>query len=340
MKKRKGFTLAELLAVIVILGIITSITVPIVTDQIDKYKTKVCVTQYDNILNAARSYTTDNLLALSDSATVTLSELDSKGYIDASSLKDPVTKETISSELQIHIVKIGKKYKYYLDDSENIGCKDDLKQKFYSKRSLSIGTEVYYNPETGKKCTTVLSTPGTKGGCMKWYVVKDNSGDSTVDLILDHNTTAKVAWNLTGNNSEMKEVKKALENDTKDWKNTARLITANEVAKITKHPTFDASRENQDRFCLDTNKPDTANWCAKTKGTSKYTWLFDYTSVCTDYGCNISDSSNWGYWTSIPYKDNTINVWVVNSYGSLTLDYVTRTVVGIRPVITISKSNI
>lgn len=62
--------------------------------------------------------------------------------------------------------------------------------------------------------------------------------------------------------------------------------------------------------------------------------------VCTDYGCNISDSSNWGYWTSIPYKDNTINVWVVNSYGSLTLDYVTRTVVGIRPVITISKSNI
>ena len=175
---------------------------------------------------------------------------------------------------------------------------------------------------------------------MKWYVFNDKEGNATVNVILDHNTTANVAYNSTGSNSEMKEVKKALENDTKDWKNTARLITANEVAKITGNTNWDASKENQTLFCLDTNQSDTANWCAKTKGTSKYTWLFDYTSVCTDYGCNISDSSNWGYWTSIPYKDNTINVWVVNSYGSLTLDYVTRTVVGIRPVITISKSNI
>ena len=339
MKKRKGFKLAELLAVIVILGIITSITVPIVTNQIDKYKTKVCVTQYDNILNAARSYTTDNLLALSDSATVTLSELDSKGYIDASSLKDPVTKETISSELQIHIVKIGKKYKYYLDDSENIGCKDDLKQKFYSKRSLSIGTEVYYNPETGKKCTTVLSTPGTKGGCMKWYVVKDNSGDSTVDLILDHNTTAKVAWNLTGNNSEMKEVKKALENDTSNWKSglKPRLITANEIAKITGNTGFDATQTGQDWFYLDSNnQTQTANSTKK----SKYAWLFDYTDGCTSYGCNKADSSTGGYWTSTRNIDGSNPAWLVTGSGNLNFYYVDYPGLGVRPVITVSKADV
>lgn len=173
MRKRKGFTLAELLAVIVILGIITSITVPIVTNQIDKYKTKVCVTQYDNILNAARSYAADNLVELSDSDTVTLSDLDSKGYIDASSLKDPVTKETISSELQIHIVKIGKKYKYYLDDSENIGCRDELKQKFYDEKNLFTGI-----PKNDYSQGDKVNYLG-----YNWLVMKDN--ENSTQLVMD-----------------------------------------------------------------------------------------------------------------------------------------------------------
>ena len=202
------------------------------------------------------------------------------------------------------------------------------------------GIAVFYNPETGKKCTTAVSTPGTKSGCMKWYAFNDDDKSSTVNVILDHNTTAKVAWNLTGNNSEMKEVKKALENDTKDWKNTARLITANEVAKITKHPTFDASKENQDWFCLDTNKSDNTSYCAKAQGTSEYAWLFDYTNGCTNSGCNTLDLSTWGYWTSTSYKDNLTYVWRVNGSGLLSGDIVTNAGFGVRPVITISKSNI
>ena len=59
------------------------------------------------------------------------------------------------------------------------------------------------------------STTGTKSGCMKWYVFNDKEGNATVNVILDHNTTARVAYNLTGNNSEMKEVKIALEDQYK-----------------------------------------------------------------------------------------------------------------------------
>ena len=203
------------------------------------------------------------------------------------------------------------------------------------------GTEIYYNPETGKKCTTAVSTPGTKSGCMKWYAFNDDDKSSTVNVILDHNTTANVAWNSTGNNSEMKEVKIALENDTKDWKNTARLITANEIAKITGNTGFDVNNLNQDWFCLDTNKSDTTNWCAKEKGKSEYVWLFDYTYDCTNYGCNKSDSSTWGYWTSTTKTGTTDTAWGVSRSGDLnSFGVVTSTYLGIRPVITISKSNI
>ena len=172
MKKRKGFTLAELLAVIVILGIITSITVPIVTDQIDKYKTKVCVTQYDNILNAARSYGADHLTELGKSKTITLKTLNDGGYIDASNLKDPVTKNTISQDLKIIIEKVGKKYKYFLFNNEDIGCKDDYKN-FYDKNSLFTG---------------IPSKEYTQGDKVEylgynWLVMKDNG--ETVRIIMN-----------------------------------------------------------------------------------------------------------------------------------------------------------
>ena len=332
-EKNKGFTLVELLAVIVILAIIALIATPIILNVINDAKKQAAKDSAYGYMDAVEKYIVSSELedkSIKD-GTYSVEDLNSMGVNVKGSTPDNGTIKIENSSV--------KSYDIGIDGYE---VNNGKVKKVSTTKSFKNGTAVYYNPETENKCSKeeAKSTTGTKRGCMKWYVFNDKEGNATVNVILDHNTTANVAYNSTGNNSEMKEVKKALENDTKDWKNTARLITANEIAKITEHPTFDASRENQDRFCLDTNKPDTANWCAKTKGTSKYTWLFDYTSVCTDYGCNISDSSNWGYWTSIPYKDNTINVWVVNSYGSLTLDYVTRTVVGIRPVITISKSNI
>ena len=215
-------------------------------------------------------------------------------------------------------------------------------KKVSTTKSFKNGTAVYYNPVYGEKCndyTEANSKTGTKSGCMKWYVFNDKEGNATVNVILDHNTTANVAWNSTGNNSEMKEVKKALENDTKNWKNTARLITANEVAKITKHPTFDATQTGQGWFCLDTNQPDNTNWCSKAQGKSEYAWLFDYTYGCTRCGCNTSDSNTEGYWTSTQYKDNSTHAWIIYRDSNIGINDVNHSSqIGIRPVITIAKS--
>ena len=57
--------------------------------------------------------------------------------------------------------------------------------------------------------------------------------------------------------------------------------------------------------------------------------------LIASYGCNIDDSSTWGYWTSI--SKNSSNAWNVSRNGNL-YDYeISNTSFGVRPVITVSK---
>ena len=333
MDKNKGFTLVELLAVIVILALIALIATPIILNVINDAKKQAAKDSAYGYMDAVEKYIVSSELedkSIKD-GTYSVEELNSMGVSVKGSTPDNGNIEIKNKEVKSYDIGI-----------DGYAVRNGKVEKVSTTKSFKNGTAVYYNPETETKCKSseAVSTTGTKRGCMKWYVFNDKEGNATVNVILDHNTTAGVAYNSTGSNSEMKEVKKALENDTKDWKNTARLITANEVAKITKHPTFDASKENQDWFCLDTNKPDTTNWCSKAQGTSKYAWLFDYTCDCTSYGCNKADSSTYGYWTSTLYKDNSTQAWRVSRDGDLINRSVSHAGDGIRPVITISKSNI
>ena len=332
-EKNKGFTLVELLAVIVILALIALIATPIILNVINDAKKQAAKDSAYGYMDAVEKYIVSSELedkSIKD-GTYSVEDLNSMGVSIKGSTPDNGTIKIESKTVKSYDIGI-----------DGYAVSNGEVKKVSTTKSFKNGTAVYYNPETETKCKSseAVSTTGKNSGCMKWYVFNDKEGNVTVNVILDHNTTAGVAYNSTGSNSEMKEVKKALENDTGTWKNTARLITANEVAKITKHPTFDASKENQDWFCLDTNQPDGTNWCSKAQGTSEYAWLFDYTYGCTNSGCNTLDLSTWGYWTSTSYKDNLTYAWRVNGSGLLSGDIVTNAGFGVRPVITISKSNI
>ena len=324
---KKGFTLLEMLAVIVVISILSLIILPNIMGQLADKKEEISKVSQQIILSAAELYANETGNTYQ---TITINDL-----VEAGKLEQPIidqkTGKEISLTKEISIDVSGNACIVGID-----GC-DRITYKQYKN-----GEIVYFNPETGKKCASseAVNTTGTKIGCMKWYAFNDSEGNATVNVILDHNTTANVAWNSTGNNSEMKEVKIKLEEDTKDWKNTARLITANEIAKITGNTNWDANKENQPWFCLDTNQKDTTSYCSKAQGKSKYTWLFDYTNDCTNYGCNVSDSSNYGYWTSTSYKGNSTHAWHIRRFGYLSYDGVTYAGSGVRPVITISKSNI
>ena len=328
-EKNKGFTLVELLAVIVILALIALIATPIILNVINDAKKQAAKDSAYGYMDAVEKYIVSSELedkSIQD-GTYRVEELNKKISVKGS------TPDNGNIEIKNSSVK---SYDIGIDGYVVRNGKVD---KVSTTKSFKNGTAVYYNPETGNKCSkeAAKSTTGTKSGCMKWYVFNDKEGNATVNVILDHNTTANVAWNSTGNNSEMKEVKIKLEEDTKDWKNTARLITANEIAKITGNTWF----AGQDWFCLDTNQSDTTNWCSKAQGTSEYVWLFDYTNGCTSYGCNTSDSNTWGYWTSTQYKINSTHAWLIQRSGDMIINEVNNSSqVGVRPVITISKSNI
>ena len=331
-KRNKGFTLVELLAVIVILALIALIATPIILNVINDAKKQAAKDSAYGYMDAVEKYIVSSELedkSIQD-GTYRVEDLNSMGVSVKGSIPDNGTIKIESGSV--------KRYDIGIDGYE---VSNGEIKKVSTTKSFKNGTAVYYNPETGNKCSKeeAKSTTGTKRGCMKWYVFNDKEGNATVNVILDHNTTAKVAYNSTGSNSEMKEVKTALENDTKNWKNTARLITANEVAKITKHPTFDATQIGQLWFCLDTNQPDGTTWCSKAQGKSEYAWLFDYTYGCTRCGCNTSDSNTEGYWTSTQYKDNSTHAWIIYRDSNIGINDVNHSSqIGIRPVITIAKS--
>ena len=330
-EKNKGFTLVELLAVIVILALIALIATPIILNVINDAKKQAAKDSAYGYMDAVEKYIVSSELedkSIKD-GTYSVEELNSMGVSVKGSTPDNGNIEIKNSSVKSYDIGIDG---YVVINGEVA--------KVSTTKSFKNGTAVYYNPETGNKCSkeAAKSTTGTRSGCMKWYVFNDKEGNATVNVILDHNTTARVAWNSTGSNSEMKEAADTLKTDTSTWKNTARLITANEIAKITGHPTFDASKENQKYFYLDSNnQTQTANASNK----SKYAWLFDYTNGCTSYGCNKADSSTWGYWTSTRSIGGSLTAaWRVIGSGHLFNNNVTFADSGIRPVITISKSNI
>ena len=209
------------------------------------------------------------------------------------------------------------------------------------------GKEVYFNVTTGEKCsisdyTETQSNTVVKEGCMKFYIFNYDGGE-TVNLILDHNTTAGVTWNNTdkfsggrSNNSKgPKEVLEQLKTDTESWQGTmipanytmyrgktsnssytidyssykARLITAQEVAQITENTFFD-EKTSSSNFYFDTKTTSESTTCKSGDTTGcKYGWLYDRTNTnCTRYGClNNADTSTpsdmQGYWTASSRND-------------------------------------
>ena len=422
---KKGFTLVELLGVLVVLSVILMIAFPLITTYINKSKQKAYDTQMEIIMTGLKNYANEHKEVLpvndADYVTFTLGQLKSLGIAN-NSVVNPLDGKEIDDSMEFKIIKDGSKYTYQIVESSRLSRDDknhtpyitlnghilnyiDLDSTYtelgasatdYNGKPLSVtidktdldvstigvyqiryeaidsnntksyairtvivgefkilanGTVVYYNPETNTKCTSAeaVSVSETKTGCMKWYVFNDDGKSKTVNLLLDHNTTAAVPWITeedyieSGGTKEEFEREiiskgpitalKQLKSDTSTWNKSInpRLIEANEIVTITEYPIWD-----NNFYYFHTNSQTQYKGAA---GTNKYAWLFDNTRECTTYGCNVADSSTYGYWTNTVNPNDPISAWNVYQRGTLRDSYVESFVYsGVRPVVSVNRS--
>ena len=127
--KIKGFTMVELLAVIIIIGLLVSVSFPIVRKSINKYKTQLCERQLEEILNAAKLWGSDNLELLprgvadniNDNSYKTLKI--SSNYLLVKNYIDKMKNQKTEKDMEEVIIKIEKisnsnKWKYTIEDNE------------------------------------------------------------------------------------------------------------------------------------------------------------------------------------------------------------------------------
>ena len=114
--KSRGFTLVELLAVIVVLAVIALVTAPNIINLLNDSKTRLSETQEQQILKAARLYGNKNII-LTDGNEPSEKELTIEQLINYGYLDDSVY--DIETNKQINCYKImvewdGKKFNYSL----------------------------------------------------------------------------------------------------------------------------------------------------------------------------------------------------------------------------------
>ena len=379
--KDKGYTLIELLGVMMILALLVSFVIPSIINTLKSSTDKKDNLTNDLIINAAEMYVEDNgnefNVISQKTYCITIDKL-----VDGNYLKDSVISSNDDKNKIVKVTYIDK-FNYevvdnddciepyangdvvYFDVEKGKGCSEED----YDVTNSNTGYNGYNN-KTSATDATLTDKLETQNSCLKFYAFNDD-GKKTVNLLLDHNTTAIIAWKSElSNTNGPKEIMQQLKIDTEGWKGTntpsnytvtqttggnytidyslynARLITANEIAEITNNSIFKEATTSYTSWYyfhdLSTTETTGRGDVCASEG-CQYRWIYDRTNTsCEYYGClNNSEIKIYGYWTATSSAMGTKRAWVIEFNGSLNSQGVDNTNnSGVRPVITVLKENL
>lgn len=208
MKKRNGktkaFTLVELMGVLVIIGVLSAVLIPVISNVLKENKEKAYQVQLQNITLAAKNFVSDNMFLIpeteGDSISITLGQLKKSGYIETSII-NPKTKQEISNCLKIEVKKINNNYEYTINENTiNVdNCNED-----YSSDILMSGPSKNYIANGDLSSYILVINPSNEEQTLS-YIFDDSK------LSLGENKSAK--YSVVGENGIYRIIIKAGETE-------------------------------------------------------------------------------------------------------------------------------
>ena len=194
MKKINGFTLVELLAVIILLGLISAIGIPTVKNITRDAKQKGYEKQVATVLESAENWGTENtelLPKVSGSILVKMDTLKKEGFLENKEIINPVEKSEMNGCAEIIYNAEFNQYEYKY--SKNCKSFFGISQLFVISTDLGVNS-IASCVTNRTKCEpgTALAIKVNEQKTYKFYVVSDKNDRLT--LIMNKNLGNKVAW--------------------------------------------------------------------------------------------------------------------------------------------------
>ena len=315
-KKNKGFTLIELISVLVILAILALIVTPLVLNIIRKARVSADKRSIDaygrSIELAVASYLLDN------------------GTFPTS--VEQLTIEYSGDRVECQTTKLNSDSSVYLASCTVAGRTVENytygKEETVTYDAYEVGDEVTYNN-------------------VNYRVIKDsNASDSSVTLlkaepiksteISSYLTSTEVASKVNTSGTYAKMAYYSSEN----------CVSAGDISGCSTD--YSVSDVKQ---VVDVWKVNYANGATEARlitydelidnlGYDKATWDGSFWNVNKDYTPSWVYAPNYWYWTMSLYEGSSSAVWHVNTGGNLSSNSVNAAGGAVRPVITLSKTNI